>query len=268
MMTIELRAYTDPTSELAWGAEPRLRRLLWELGDQVAVRWVMTGFARKLEAPDHQRHLAAWLEVAADTGMPLDPRLWLENPISSSYPACQAVIAAREQGQDAAGRYLRRLREALFCERKRIDHADALVAEAGPAGINRERFEVDLRSHAITESFGADLDEVRAGDELIPTPSYAFIGADDQRHELRGPQTYDALLKAATAAGATSESNDPPETATLIKHFGRIATAEITAITGKPQPIVEAELWALAREWRVKPIPVLTGTLWEGSGTL
>lgn len=266
MMTIELRAYTDPTSELAWAAEPQLRRLLWQLGDQVTVRWVMTGFARKLEAPDHQRHLAAWLEVAADAGMPLDPRLWLENPISSSYPACQAVIAAREQGADAAGRYLRRLREALFCERKRIDHADALIAEAGPAAINRERFEIDLRSHAITEAFGGDLDEVRAGDEPIPTPSYTFVSADGQRQDLRGPQSYEALLDAAKAAGATPPTPDAaPDPLALVKHFGRIATAEIAAITERPRPVVEAELWALAREWRLKPIPVLTGTLWEPS---
>jgi predicted DsbA family dithiol-disulfide isomerase len=265
MMTIELRAYTDPTSERAWAAEPQLRRLLWQLGDQVTVRWVMTGFARQLEPPDHQRHLAAWLGVAADSGMPLDPRLWLENPIASSYPACQAVIAAREQGAEATGRYLRRLREALFCERKRIDHADALIAEAGPAGINRERFAIDLRSHAITEAFGGDLDEVRAGDEPIPTPSYAFIDADGQRRDLRGPQTYEALLEAAAASGATPAQRDAPDAMALITHFGRIATAEIAAITERPRPVVEAELWALARDWRVKPIPVLTGTLWEPS---
>jgi hypothetical protein len=27
--------------------------------------------------------------------------------------------------------------------------------------------------------------------------------------------------------------------------------------------VVEAELWALAREWRLKATTVLTGTLWE-----
>jgi putative protein-disulfide isomerase len=264
MMTIELRAYTDPTDQLSWAAEPQLRRLLWQLGDQITVRLVMTGAARSLEPADHQRLLAAWLDVAAESGMPVDPRLWLENPIASSYPACQALIAAREQGPDAAGRYLRRLREAFFCERKRIDHADALIAEAGPAGIDRERFTVDLRSHAITEAFGADLDEVRAGEEPIPAPSYAFVADDGTRHELRGPQTHEALLAAAVAAGATAprEAGRPDATA-LVGHFGRIATAEITAITGSPRPLVEAELWALAREWRVKPIPVLTGTLWE-----
>jgi putative protein-disulfide isomerase len=263
MMTIELRAYTDPTSEYAWANEPQLRRLLWELGDQITVRWVMTGSSRTLEPADHQRRLATWLDVAAESGMPLDPRLWLENPISSSYPACQAVIAAREQGPEAAGRYLRRLREALFCERRRIDHADALVAEAGPAGIDRERFTVDLRSHAITEAFGTDLDEVRAGDEPIPAPSYAFTGADGGRHELRGAQTYEALLAAAVAAGSGAVKTTPPDSATLITHFGRIATAEIAAITGRPTPVVEAELWPLALQWRVKPIPILTGTLWE-----
>ena len=201
MMTIELRIYTDPACEWSWAAEPRLRRLLLELGDQVRVRWVMAGIARTLEPADHQRLLASWLEVAAQSGMPLDPRLWLENPIASSYPACQAVIAAREQGPEAAGRYLRRLREGLFCERKRLDHADSLIAEAGPAGIDRERFASDLRSHAITEAFGADLDEVRAEDPPIPTPSLAFIGADGVRHEVRGLQPYEAMLAAAVAAG-------------------------------------------------------------------
>jgi predicted DsbA family dithiol-disulfide isomerase len=265
MMTIELRIYTDPTCEQSWAAEPRLRKLLTELGDQLTIRWVMAGIARTLEPPDHQRRLAAWLEVASESGMPLDPRLWLENPISSSYPACQAVIAAREQGPDAAGRYLRRLREGIFCERKRLDHADALIAEAGPAGLDRERFTVDLRSHAITEAFGADLDEVRAGEEPIPTPTLAFTGADGERHEVRGTEPYAALLQAARAAGAEPTSMSPSDPAALVAHFGRIATAEIVEITGSAPPVIEAELWALALEWRLKPVRVLTGTLWEPS---
>ena len=262
MMTIELRVYTDPVCELSWAAEPRLRRLLLALGDQVAVRWVMTGLARTLEPPDHSRRLAAWLDVAGGSGMPLDPRLWLENPLSSSYPACQATIAAREQGPEAGGRYLRRLREALFCERKRIDHADALIAEAGPAGIDRERFASDLRSHAITEAFGGDLDEVRAGDEPIPSPTLAFLGADGDRHEVRGAQPYEAMLAAAVAAGASPATSPVTDVSDLVAHFGRLATAEIVEISGRPRPVVEAELWALAREWRLKPIAVLTGTLW------
>jgi hypothetical protein len=32
---------------------------------------------------------------------------------------------------------------------------------------------------------------------------------------------------------------------------------------GRPRPVIEAELWGLAREWRLRPVRVLTGTLWE-----
>ena len=93
--------------------------------------------------------------------MPCDPRIWTENPLASTYPACQAAKAAAEQGPQASYRYLRTLREGIMFERRKLDHADALIDAAGRSGIDRARFEVDLRSHAITEAFGTDLDEVR-----------------------------------------------------------------------------------------------------------
>src|SRR3712207_6694022 len=148
MMTVELRYYTDPACERSWGTEPQLRHLLWEFGDALAIRVVMGGLARTFDPADHTSLVARLLDVAAQTGMPCDPRIWLENPIASSYPACQAVIAAREQGAGAAQSYLRRLREGIFCRRQKLDHADALIAAAGEADLDRPRFEIDLRSHA------------------------------------------------------------------------------------------------------------------------
>jgi putative protein-disulfide isomerase len=278
MMTVELRYYTDPACEWSWGAEPQLRRLIWEFGDSISPRWVMGGLARTLDRDDHATHLAGWLEAAAATGMPCDPQLWLINPISSTYPACQAVLAACEQGPHAGYHYLRRLREGLLCERKRLDHADALLAEAGPAGLNRERFEIDLRSNAIVEAFGADLDATRTpsddarsagkvrdlgrGVERFPLPSAVFTGTDGSSHGVFGPQPYEAYREAALAAGATSTKDSRLEPLEAIERFGRCATRELEELTGRPRPVLEAELWALAREWRLKPVPVLTGTLW------
>ena len=94
--------------------------------------------------------------------MPIDPRLWTEGPIRSTYPACMAVKAAAEQGADAAARYLRALREGLMCMRRKLDAPEALVEEARAAGLDVQRFRIDLGSHAIVEAFGADLDEPRA----------------------------------------------------------------------------------------------------------
>jgi hypothetical protein len=49
----------------------------------------------------------------------------------------------------------------------------------------------------------------------------------------------------------------------VVERFGRCATREVEELTGRPRPLVEAELWEAAREWRLRPVGVLTGTLWE-----
>ncbi len=201
--------------------------------------------------------------------MPLDPRFWKKGGMSSTYPACQGVIAACEQGPEAGGRYLRRLREGIFCERKRLDHAEALIAEAGPAGLDVGRFEIDLRSNAIVEMFGAHLDEARripeqareedatgctGPIERVTFPSVTFVGEDGSRHGVYGWQPYELYVEAARAAGATIPADAArPEPLAVIERFGRCATAEIVEITGRPRVVVEAELWGLAREWRLKP---------------
>ena len=97
-----------------------------------------------------------------ETGAPLDPLTWADGGIRTTYPACMAVRAAAEQGEAAAVGYLRRLREGIMCERLKLDHSEALVEAARPAGLDLERFRLALRSHAITEAFGADLEATAA----------------------------------------------------------------------------------------------------------
>jgi putative protein-disulfide isomerase len=290
-MPVELRYYTDPACSWSWGTEPKLRRLQWEFGDGLRVRFVMGGLARRYDSeyrdPDagigpggdvFADLTAHWLDATARSGMPCDPRLWTLNPISSTYPACQAVTAAAEQGDVAAYRYLRRLREGLLCERRKLDHVEALVGEAGAAGLDPERFRVDLTSNAITEALGADLEEARAlaeearpdggareGEmgERVSLPSIVFSGDEGQRHAVWGVASYEAYRQAAMAAGAQPVIERPAEVREAIERFGRCATREIEELTQRPRPVVEAELWSLARDWRLKSIPVLIGTLWE-----
>jgi predicted DsbA family dithiol-disulfide isomerase len=288
---VQVRYMTDPVCTWSWASEPKLRKLVWEFEGELEFVWVMGGLARTYGADyrDFQSRpgsgadcfadlISHWLDVAEQTGMPVDPRIWTENPISSTYPACMAVKAAAEQGSEAAGRYLRRIREGVMTERRRLDHADALIAEAGPAGLDVDRFRIDLGSHAITEQFAADLDEVRAvtqaardadavgdteGKERVSFPSLVFVGSDSERHGVWGWQPYEAYREAALAAGASRRNDGPLEPADAVERFGRLATIEAQVLADRPRPPVEAELWRLATEWKLKPVPVLTGTLWE-----
>jgi predicted DsbA family dithiol-disulfide isomerase len=291
MMNVELRYFTDPACIWSWAFEPKLRRLLWEFGDELAVRPVMGGLARSY-GPSYRDEegrigagsdcfsdlMAHWLDVSAKGGMPCDPRLWTEAKITSTYPVCMAVIAAGEQGPGARMAYLRRAREALLTERKKLDFAEALIAEAGAAGIDAERFAIDLRSNAIVEQFAAELDAARAvpppareagqvkrteGRERVSFPSLVFRGDSGTEHGVFGFQPYEAARAAAIAAGAVAQAERRAEPLEAIRRFGRCATRELEELSGLPRPVIEAELWTGAREWRLRAVPVLTGTFWE-----
>jgi predicted DsbA family dithiol-disulfide isomerase len=283
MMTVQVRFYTDPACPWSWAAEPALRRLMWEFEGELDFVWVMGGLARSYESANLLEVVSQWLEDAAASGMPCDPRIWTENPLDSTYPACQAVKAAVEQGWEPGYRYLRALREGIMCERRKLDHAEALIDAAGRAGIDRGRFEVDLRSHAITEAFGADLEEVRdppqearaadaihrntKGRERISFPSALFVGEDGARHGAWGSDSVDPnkMRDAAVAAGAKQVNEGSLEPLEAIRRFGRCATRELEVLAEKPVPVLEAELWSMARDWKLKPVRALTGTLWEAA---
>lgn len=254
-MPVRLRCFTDPACPASWGSEPALRRLIVEFGDEVEITYVMGGLARELEPP-HERRVRDWLDLADRSGMPVDPRLWFEGPIGSTYPACMAVKAAAEQGSEAEARYLRALREGLMCFRRKLDGTEALVEEARGAGLDVQRFRVDLGSHAIVEAFGADLEATRGG--AFELPSFELGGV-----VVSGAAGYDALRAAALDAGAPPPGAEPLDLPAALERFGRLATAEVEAVCGLPGPRAAAELWRLAAEWQVRPVRVLTGTLWE-----
>jgi predicted DsbA family dithiol-disulfide isomerase len=291
-MPPQVRFYSDPACPWSWAAEPALRRLLWEFDGELEFVWVMGGLARSYgrdyrdeeggigQGPDCFADLIShWLDVTAASEMPMDPRIWTEAPLSSTYPACQAVKAACEQGWEAGYRYLRQLREGVMFERRKLDHPEALLAAAGTARLDRRRFEIDLFSEAITEAFAADLDEVRdvppeareagavrrtEGKERIAYPSALFIGEDGSRHGVWGTaRSHPALRDAALAAGARQVNAGELAPQEAIRRFRRCATRELEVLCERARPVVEAELWALARDWKLKPVPALTGTLWE-----
>ena len=262
-----------------------------EFGDGVQFTYVMGGLARDYTSGYEdaeggiggqrgvfQGLLLHWLDRAAESGMPIDPRLWSEGPITTTYPACMAVKAAAEQGREAEHRYLRRLREGLLCFRRKLDTTEALVEEARGAGLDVERFRIDLGSHAIVEAFGRDLEATRTipdearerggaklgqGEERLVFPTVCFEDDERARRWVFGVQPYEAYREAAVAAGAAPGDDPPPDVLSALRRFGRMAGPELEAVCDLPGPRASAELWRLASEWRVRPVRVLTGWLFE-----
>jgi hypothetical protein len=253
-----------------------------EFGEQLEITYVMGGLAREFE-DDLSSLVITWLDHAAESGMPLDPRIWHSDGVRSTYPACIAFRAAAEQGPAAAERYLRVLREGFMCHGRKLDGPEALVAETRRAGLDVQRFRIDLESNAILEAFGSDLEESRtipdaareAGlaaegshgskVERLAFPALRFIPEDGAAEErwVGGDNSYEEWRDAAIAASATPSAEPHPDVTAALRRFESMATVELEAVCDLPGPRAGAEAWRLASEWRLRRVPVLGGELWE-----
>ena len=289
MGVVHIYYYTDPFCPWSWALEPAWRKLAFAFAGSLSVTYVMGGMARAVG--DATPLVSEMLEAAEQSGMPVDPRMWLAGAPRSSHPACLAVIAAAEQGDPAP--YLRRLREGLLCRGRKLDTADALIDEArGVSGLDVERLRVALGSHAILEAFGGDLERCREvpakhhapGTGRVALPSLEFVGSDGSVHGVYGYCDYGVLREAAVAAGASGSGGSgssarsggsasgssgsaslpgPPSIEDALRRFRTMATAEVAAVCDLPGPRAPAELWRLALEWRVRAERVGTGHLWS-----
>jgi hypothetical protein len=244
---------------MSWGNEPNVRRLMVEFGDSLRWKLVMGGLGRDYKG--HEKGaLVRWIEDAAEIEMPVDPLLWKDSPISSSYPACIAVKAAGEQGVAAQIRYLRVLREGLMCFRRKLDALEPFVEEARRAGLDVERFRVDAGSHAMVEAFGADLELTRAApdgsprEDRVPFPT---LRIGDSWFFGRVP--YSDLREAALDAGATVDQADPISVDAVFARFERLATEEVAVLCGLARPPAWAELWRRVVDWKLRALPVGAG---------
>jgi hypothetical protein len=233
-----------------------------EFGADLEITYVMGGLAREFE--DLLALAMRWLEHAAESGMPVDPRIWANGSPRSSYPACIAFRAAAEQGPEAAERYLRGLREGFMCHGRKLDGPEALVEEARRAGLDVRRFRVDLESNAMLEAFAADLEESRPSGERLQLPTLRFLWEDGGGDGwVGGDHSYEEWRGAAIAAGGTPVADARPDVLGALRRFGTMATAELEAVCDLPGPRAGAEVWRLASEWRVRRVPVVFGELWE-----
>ena len=169
-----------------------------------------------------------------------------------------------------------------MCGRRKLDGPEALVEEARRAGLDGERFRIDLESNATLEAFGGDLEESRtipdaaarqaglatAGShgssvERLQFPALRLVGEDGESAGWAGDHSYEDWRAAASQLGAAPSREPRPDVAGALRRFGRMATAELEAVCDLPGPRAGAEVWRLASEWRVRRVPVLAGELWE-----
>src|SRR5882672_4996308 len=114
---MEITLLEDPACGWCWAFQPVTTALSFELIDgarkpALKLRRVMGGLRDSpvVEASFLTRH---WQTAAQLSGMPFNPAIWERHLLRTTFESCRAVKAATAQGQRAADRFLRRIREAF-----------------------------------------------------------------------------------------------------------------------------------------------------------
>ena len=127
-----------------------------------------------------------------------------------------------------------------MCHGRKLDGPEALVTEARRAGLDSQRFRIDLESNAILEAFAADLEETRtipdaareaglategshgSNVERLAFPALRLIPDEDGAEErwVGGDHSYDDWRDGGDRSGRRRALDDPrPDVAAALQRI-------------------------------------------------
>lgn len=260
--------FTDPICSSCWGIEPQLRRLKLEYGDVLEIEYHMGGLLPSwdvynsggISKPSDVAH--HWDEVSAYYHMPIDGDVWLEDPLPSSYPPSIAFKAAQMQDEGKAGKFLRRIREMVFLEKKNITRWEHLQQAALEVGLDTARLRQDYSGPAV-QLFEQDLMLAR-GMGVRSFPTLFFTDTAHNQVVVLGFKPYAAFEQAVRklAPGAHIQAYGT-DWQNLFQHYPTLTTQEFAVLTNLPASEAERQLQNLVEQQLIFRMDSKNGPLWQ-----
>ena len=205
MSKIEMYYATDPLCSFCWAFEPTLRKFRYQYASYFNNdTTVMGGMIEKWEkfggdssngiqsAADVAKH---WREIGDFSRMVIDGRVWLDEPIDSSFPSSQAFQIVRRDYPEQAQAFLRKLRETVMVWNQDISKREVLAGILEEMGLDHEKILNDADSFEGRSLLNSDLGLARA---LTATgfPTLVLVNEQNQGVKIVGAQPYEALESA------------------------------------------------------------------------
>ena len=153
----------DPMCSWCWGFEETKKSLFSSLPKALAVHRLLGGLAADTDQPmpeDMQLHLQkTWQHIEEKIpGVKFNFDFWrLCQPRRSTYPACRAVIAARQQGSEYDEIMTAGIQRAYYQEARNPSDNETLIEIAEEIGLNAAHFRRDLHAAATEQSLAQDI---------------------------------------------------------------------------------------------------------------
>jgi 2-polyprenyl-6-methoxyphenol hydroxylase-like FAD-dependent oxidoreductase/predicted DsbA family dithiol-disulfide isomerase len=264
---ITVQYFTDPICSTCWIIQPALKKMSLEYGPHLDIKYYMGGLLPswdtcegKIKSPIDAARL--WKDVNEIYHIPIDGDIWLEDPLSSSFPPSIAVKAAQLQDDDIAILYLRRIREMLFLEKKNIMRWKHLEAAASEVGLNVIAFTKAYEGRALL-AFQQDL---RLARELgvRSFPHLIFSNANGQTVRLKGHLYYEDLERAILELNPYAKRClIDPIPVNLFKHFPTMLEEEFVLLSDLMTEDARVLLRQLNEGGYIQQMPTKKGSLYK-----
>lgn len=153
----------DPMCSWCWAFRPVYAEIRRALADQVMLIELLGGLAPDTEQPmpaDMQHYLQqTWKTIQQRVpATRFNYDFWAKcKPLRSTYPACRAVIAARNQGEQYADLMTHRIQIAYYTEARNPSEQAVLVQLAAEIGLDVTLFRQAIAAEATRQQL---LDEI------------------------------------------------------------------------------------------------------------
>ena len=154
----------DPMCSWCWGYQPTWLLLQKKLKSVVQINTMVGGLAEDSNAPmpeSMQSFLQqTWYKISAELGTQFNFDFWSQcQPKRSTYPACRAVIIARQYQKEQA--MCLAIQEAYYLYAKNPSEVDTLIKIAVSIGLDGDLFAQQINSDKLKQQLANEITSVR-----------------------------------------------------------------------------------------------------------
>jgi 2-polyprenyl-6-methoxyphenol hydroxylase-like FAD-dependent oxidoreductase/predicted DsbA family dithiol-disulfide isomerase len=227
---VQISYFTDPICSSCWLLQPILRKLKLEYDTEIQIEYFMGGLLPSWESYSDKRITSPadasklWEEISEAKQIPISGDVWLNDPLSSSFPPSIAFKAAQLQDIDKAVFFLRRLKEMIFIEKKNINNWINIEKAALDCGLDAALLKNQLKEGE--ENFYKDL-ALAEQLNIHVFPTLIFNIAQENPEILKGLQSYEMIEKTIRKYIPNVVKNElKPTPLDLFKMFNNMSTKE------------------------------------------
>lgn len=153
----------DPMCSWCWGFNNTWQQVQLQINNRLKIQYVLGGLA-----PDSNEIMSTemcgyiqenWRKIEREIpGTIFNNDFW-ENctPVRSTYPACRAVIAAKNQGNQFEFSMINAIQEAYYLQAKNPSNKATLISLGVSIGLDEQQFIKDLNSNTTQTKLESDI---------------------------------------------------------------------------------------------------------------